>query len=537
MNYLYILVAPSAVGKSELLNKLNNEFNNGKPLWERVNKYSTRDCRGIDKVSGYPDDVIDIDSCNEELRVASIAFKKLKENNISNNSKEYREAYEELFLARLNYIKEHCENNDVIQKGVVYFMNNNIYGINAEEIREGLKKNNLAVIISDFRAIKLLKEIKGLQNRIKVVYIASSMDERELLKRYKNRMGESEVPYNITNEGMEEINKLNLIIQGACELKYYEKIEDTVPILTEKWNSMLSYYSTIRARAMNIRMLYNRYIDNIALIDYVILNFYDLEYMFVQMRNIVYFNNDSNSNLSRLVRNPVFMVCAAPSSGKGTLMEIVGDIGKIDGSIVQITKYAKRKANEITDRRDKMQPIGDDGEFSDFIDGEIWEWIGHKENTNSNCINTNKQRTYAIDLSEVRQNIEKHKTQIFVANFDEITKFRECFPDNAVVLYLHATHQSETEKHLYTKRSNEILNAIKESYSLNEDSKEELQNIFLQPEYQQKLEELVNADKDEIEAIHKKYLKFNTLIDHVLLNTGTQADLVEQMLNLIGKYR
>ena len=41
----------------------------------------------------------------------------------------------------------------------------------------------------------------------------------------------------------------------------------------------------------------------------------------------------------------------------------------------------------------------------------------------SNCINTNKQRTYAIDLSEVRQNIEKHKTQIFVANFDEITKF------------------------------------------------------------------------------------------------------------------
>ncbi len=42
LHYLFVLVAASAVGKSELINRIKSE-----ELWKTVSKYSTRDNRGI----------------------------------------------------------------------------------------------------------------------------------------------------------------------------------------------------------------------------------------------------------------------------------------------------------------------------------------------------------------------------------------------------------------------------------------------------------------------------------------------------------
>ena len=42
---------------------------------------------------------------------------------------------------------------------------------------------------------------------------------------------------------------------------------------------------------------------------------------------------------------------------------------------------------------------------------------------------------------------------------------------------------------------------------------------------------------DEVEKVHKEFLNYNHLIDHILLNTGTKEELVEQMNNLINFYQ
>lgn len=40
----------------------------------------------------------------------------------------------------------------------------------------------------------------------------------------------------------------------------------------------------------------------------------------------------------------------------------------------------------------------------------------------------------------------------------------------------------------------------------------------------------------EIKAVHDSFVQHNYQINHVLLNTGTKEDLVEQMRNLISYY-
>ena len=46
----------------------------------------------------------------------------------------------------------------------------------------------------------------------------------------------------------------------------------------------------------------------------------------------------------------------------------------------------------------------------------------------------------------------------------------------------------------------------------------------------------IEEKREEIISVHNAYIEHIHHIDHVLLNTGTKEDLVEQMRNLIAYY-
>jgi len=489
-NYLFVLVAASAVGKSVLVNKLCEEG-----LWGKASKYSTRDHRGSD------DDVVKIDNYN-----------------IWGTGTSKQES--EIRRSRVNKLIEICGGGN----GIVYYKNNNIYGISITEIVEGLKKSHLSVIISDFKVIERLKKDDRLKGRIKVMYLASTIDERVLLKRYSER----ERTAFINMKTINQIQDMISLLLSASRLKHLAKIEEVLFSLREELSVHVPYFDTIMERVNNIRLLYNRYIDNIVLIDYVILNFYDLEYMFEQARNIL-INMQPKRNISN---PPIFMVCAAISSGKASLMEIIGDMGVINENIVFTTKYAMRDVRP-TDGRDGMIAIGKNGNFKDVIERklglsidekDIWEW-GFKQ----------RQVKYAVCHKEIEQNIENGKAQIFISNMNEIENARKFYPNNIVVLYLHATHETATKKHIETKRRFELEVEIKKrhsNYSI-EEIKYEFEN---NRDIQEKFRKNTENDMQEIKDVHNDFCNYNINIDHVLLNTGTRENLIEQITNLINHY-
>lgn len=540
MNCLYILVAPSAVGKSALLHQLKTECcSQGQPFWYAINKYSTRDCRGVDS-SGIADDVVDIDNKTEDLQKARQKYDLLRCNDVSSVEAQikYKSALDELIAKRFQYIESYCKDTGDEKKGIVYHLNTNLYGFNYKEISSCLERGNGVIICSDFDTIRTLKNNPIFGKQVRVVYIASSMDEKVLLQRYKGRIGENEQIFNINKESLGLVENYNNLILSAARLGFYEKIEETIPLLNETWNSMLKYYTTICNRKEKIRLLFNQYIENIAIIDHVILNFYDLEYMFKQMKNVI-INNNCGQN-SQTISAPVFMVCAAPSSGKGTLMEIVSDIGKIDGSLIQIPKYAKREAAPLTDRRDGMIPIGSDGKFEDYISPSdcIWNWIGHKTSDTQASVSVEKE--YAVNIQYIRNNIKNGKAQIFISNFGEIEKARALFPNNLVVLYLHATHDTETRKHIQKKRELESRKKIRQIAQRDESldlSDDDVTKRFLSDDNQELLKNTINTDLNEIKETHYRYVDCISQVNHVILNTGTQDDLILQMLKVLKIYK
>lgn len=497
--FFYILVAASAVGKSELMRQMQKER-----LWEGVPKYSTRDVRYKD---GEIDDVKELDN------------KQIKDLPEGQRQKARGE--------RIKKLKEKCGEG----KGIVYYKNGNLYGIVVQEVLNVLERTNAVSIISDFHAISKLKtEFPELRDRIRVLYIASTIDERVLLERYKKR---ETTEFNLTpekeKETLKNIGQFNSVVASATRLHYIQKIEEVMPLLNDEWNSILPYFETIKTRSTNIRVLYNQYIQNIAAIDYPILNFYDLNYMYSQTRCLLS-NSVRQHDKRKEIRDcsPIFMVCAAPSAGKATLMEVIGDLGEVDGNIQIIRKYAQRSPRKNTDGRDGMVAIGAEGQFEDYISQSyIWTWKFH--NTNSNA-----GTWYAVDRSEIEKNIQPGRAQIFVSNMDQIEAARSYYPNNLVVLYLHATHESETKKHIRAKSINDIEEEIMKETGC---SKQEAEQIRLSNHvYKENIEVYVEEKMEEIRTVHDSFLKHNHQIDHVLLNTGTKEDLVEQMRNLIAYY-
>jgi len=510
-NYLFILVAASAVGKGTLVNKLCEEGS-----WNKAKKYSTRDYRKTDN----PLEIDDIIPFDEE------EIDNLKGYNLADKKKR-----EEVRQNRMNRLIEICGD----KKGIVYYRNGNIYGISIDEIVKGLEKSHLAIVISDFKVIEELKKKDELQSCIKVMYLASTIDERELLKRYKARQ-KTELPdAEKTIKTIRQIQNMSSILLSAGRLKYLTKIEETLPLLNEEWNQYVPYFDTIKTRATNIRMLYNRYIDNITSIDYVILNFYGLEYMFKQARNIL----KNVKSERKKPDSPIFMVCAAKSSGKATLMEIIGDIGKVHGNIEITTKYTNRESQPHTDGRDGMIAFGEEEGMNfrtkmeqclkhPISESDIWKWSFK-----------GRPHSYAVCHREIDNNKKSKKAQIFISNMGEIKYARDKYEKDIIVLYLHATHATETQKHIEEKRLRELAKKrseiTKKDYSRYQIDK--LKEEFKDDKtIQNELKLLVKKDKREIISTHRDFRFHNINIDHVLLNTGTREDLIEQMTNLIDFY-
>lgn len=497
-NFFYILVAPSAVGKSDLLRKMESEG-----LWRGIRKISTRDVRIKE---GEKDDVEPID--DERLDGLGEKEKAL------------------LRSKRIEKIKDICGGD----KGVVYYKNGNLYGITVQDVVNGLEQGNAVAIMSDFTAIHSLKENPTLSNRVITLYIASTIDERVLLKRFKQRETFS---FNLGSDeqkkAVKNIRIFSSMLASAVRLNYMDRVEKVMPLLNEEWNSVLPYFETIKNRSANISKLYFQYIENIALIDYAILNFYDLEYMYAQCRNIILSNNSVNMDSinSSPRKPPVFMVCAAPSSGKKTLMEIIGDLGEINNDIRITTKYAQRRP-KATDGRDGMIAIGRDKAFEEYISNaeNIWKWTFHKQEDAT---------SYAVDKGEIEKNISDGIAQIFISNMGQIQNARKLYPNNLVVLYLHAAHETETRKHIELKAKESMVKRIcEERHCSSEEAKEILKgnNIYNKMYTQSVLEKL-----SEIREIHQMFKQHNHEIDHVLLNTGTREDLVNQMEKLIEHYK
>lgn len=497
--FFYVLVAASAVGKSELMRQMQKEN-----LWEGVPKYATRDVRYKD---GEIDDVKELDG------------KQIKDLPEGQRQEARRE--------RIKILKEKCGAG----KGIVYYKNGNLYGIVVQEVLEILERTNAVAIISDFHAIAQLKnEFLDLRDRIRILYIASTIDERVLLERYKKR---ETTEFNLTpekeKETLKNIGEFNSVVASATRLHFIQRIEQVMPLLNEEWNSILPYFETIKTRSTNIRMLYNQYIENIAMIDYPILNFYKLEYMYSQTRSLLS-DEVRKKDKKRVIKDcsPIFMVCAAPSAGKATLMEVIGDLGEVDGNIQITSKYAQRSPRENTDRRDGMIAIGAEGRFEDYISSDnIWKWPFH-------VMNGKAGTWYAVDRSEIDNNIQPGRAQIFVSNMDQIEDARKYYPDNLVVLYLHATHETETKNHIREKSINDIEEEIMKETGC---SKQESEQYRLSNHiYKEKVEAYVDEKIGEIKGVHDSFVEHNHQIDHVLLNTGTKEDLVEQMRNLIAYY-
>lgn len=492
-NFLFILVAASSSGKGKLINTLIKEGQ-----WKTVSKYSTRDNRGDD------DDVVKIsnENINEIERIGDKT---------------------EIHQARIQYLKNICGAG----AGVVYYKNEHFYGFRFDEIINALSYSHVAIVLSNFFAIQKLEEHKNLKDQIRIIYIASPVDERELLKRYKERENiDLRAQSDEAEQTIKKIHDLCLVLSSASRLKYLNTIENILPLLNEEWNKYVPYFDTIKARALNIRMLYNRYVDNITKIDYAILNFGTLENMYSQANNII-----SNIKSKRKkCKVPVFMVCAPLSSGKATLMEIVGDLGEIYKNIVITKKYARRDPRDDTDGRDGMIAIGPNGDFEKYIKPKsaIWSWKFHNGST-----------SYAVNRQEIDENISKGISQIFISNIQQIEEAKKYYPDNIVILYLHAAHTSATEEHIKQKRKTEVLR--EEGFNIRLKNKEEIKEEFnglIQNNMltQEKYKKLIENDREEIKKVFNDYINNIANIDHVLLNTGSREDLVEQMINLITYY-
>lgn len=507
-NKFYILVGASATGKGVLMEKMCEE-----KFWVKAPKYSTRAYRGDS------DDIVDISNSDKRLQKLEEYEQKIKKeietSTVDTDSLKISllQTQAEIKAIKLEKIKEFCGAG----KGVLYYLNGNFYGIRTADILESLKTNNMVVVCSDWGVIKKLKSDPALAPVVRIVYIASTIDEHELLRRYKSR---EKVSFEGTSEEtLEEIKNLCAILSSAGRLKYLTKIEEVMPLLNEQWNSILPYFETIKTRATNIRLLYNRYIDNISNVDCPILNFYDLDFMYDQQRNYITHGSEKRN----IKGAPVFMVCAAPSSGKATLMSIVAGLGSINDNIVITTKYAKRDSRP-TDGRDGMRAIGKEGRFDEYIqNNNIWSWSFH-----------NGKTEYAVDTSEIKRNIEQNRAQIFISNIGQIEKARELFPDNIVVLYLHATHETATKTHIILKRKTDLATKIAAEQKIS--LEQAMQLVDTVPSNYKSLCETVKKDLEEIKEIHYSYKDNNYKIDHVLLNTGTNNDLIEQMINLINFY-
>lgn len=399
----------------------------------------------------------------------------------------------------------HLELEDIEKKcDVLYERNGNKYGASSSEIIEELNRDNYIIVISDIRSIKYLKKkVEESGHFVKVIYILSKMDSYdEFSKTCETRINSS-----YRNDEEKSPSKVKEKIVERLE-DFSKKLKNVKGFGISETNQLCqdikSYFPDSESnekRYEKIKFTFKQYVYNIGLFDYVILNTTTLDDLYRQADNIINFNNNpSNMRVSKhqRIKGPViFVVCASPKSGKGTLMENLNIMG---ANQIQITpKYSNRNP-EPNDKRDGMCAIGKD-DFEKLITNEI-------KNGNFRCWSFHGGTKYAIKRDDVISRLNQGIPQIFVSNFQALTKVLEKngngnnwrkISSRFVYIYLHRVRTDTQIK--------------------------------------------CQVDKSKIKDVkktHEDYIKNISLIDHVLINPDNltfSEDLHDQMMSLIELYK
>jgi guanylate kinase len=417
--------------------------------------------------------------------------------------------YDDITHMSLSELEKKCD--------IFYEINNNKYGVNSLEIISALMKHgkDIILILSDIRAIKLLKrKVEESGHLVKVIYLLSRMDSAtEFAKTWQKRIKDK---FQSRQDNNNEAK--NIRVQIEAELKRYLNLPESDPYLIDigrvnsLCDSIMSYLpqsESGRKRAEKIRLMFTQYVHNIGIFDYVILNTTTKYDMFTQAKYIIEHNsNTDNQRLAKhkLLKGPViFIVCASPKSGKGTLMENLNIMGV---SQIQITpKYADREA-AMNDKRDGMIAKGKQGfanEFTNKNNRTYWEWSFH---TNTQ---TGEETNYAVKREDVVKRFNKGICQIFVSNFEQLERV---YDDSDIILQSVLSNFKERLVFIYLYR---VRTEAEIAMQISDEKR-----------------------RAEISEAHQKYIKNISRIDHVIVNPNYltySEDLHDQMMSLVELYQ
>lgn len=402
---------------------------------------------------------------------------------------------------------------------ILYEINNNKYGVDTKEIVAGLDSNpkGLVLILSDIRAIKFLKKkVEAAGHLVKVIYLLSRMDSAaEFTRTWQNRAADEIKNFNDSVLACQKLININRKIKDEI-LSFLRVLEhnqeelniESVTKLCDKLTSLLPQSESSKKRSEKIRLMFTQYVHNIGLFDYVILNTTTKDDMFMQAVNIIEHNNDTSKQRlvkHKLLKGPVvFVVCASPKSGKGTLMENLNIMG---ASQIQITpKYADREPAP-NDKRDGMYAKGKeefDLEFPNNNENDFWTWSFH-------ATVDGKGTRYAVKKEDIVSRLNKGICQIFVSNFEQLERVTD-ENDTSLLNILNDIKARLVFIYLHRVRTDEEIN-----------------------------EEVLDIGKRlEIRDVHKKYIDNIAKIDHVIINPDYltySEDLHDQMMSLIELYQ
>lgn len=450
MGLLYILTGASGSGKTTLLNSICTGQLQEKYNTIRAPKYSEREHRGDS------DDIIHVDQINDE---------------------EY---------------------------SIAYVINNKKYGVKIAEIEKLTEQGkNVFVVLSDFRIVKTIKKL--LPGKVVSIYIASSVDPEKLVSIQKDRYG-----LLADDEKRRRLHIQFLRLGSVARLDLWEQVFECMGELVTDWKAFLPESDSTEIRASKIAAFHQRYVDNLAQFDFVILNYNQGKpvQMTNQLINILGGQKLKHHHSSSIKKSKLFVVAASSGAGKGTLMEMLGMIGK--SQIAIISKQGKR-GTKGSDKRDGMTAIGVDGIFGSEYD---MKWVFHQPIRDQVEIERNDATTeslpkfegieYAISTAEINRNFELGIHQIVISNIRQFDRFSALYPDQVVFLYLHRM------------------------VSTKEMTQYQMSHCHTQEEAQHRL--------DEIDAVHDDYIDNICKFNHVLLNTNYREDLYNQMFHLLDHY-
>jgi guanylate kinase len=392
---------------------------------------------------------------------------------------------------------------------IAYVINNVRYGIKLDPIRDLLRRGlNAVIVLSDFRVVRQMKALFP-ENAV-AIYVSSAIDADRLRRVQQERLGFS------PSEQQKSVLAYHFArTLAAARLGWWDRVSNCMTDLESYWHAYATDSKSTAIRAEKIRAFHIRYIEHISLFDHVVLNYAEDRpaEMTEQVTNLLS-RIEKFERLEKKASPPIFVVAAASGAGKGILMETLDFIGSDRVKIV--SKLAKR-SYKSEDKRDgmialfrkpgdpapdwpswwtaDMVTVAEAGEFPAAYDLR-WEFHKHSQGRGTE---------YAVSSVEIERNLADGLPQIFVSNVDQFETFRTAWPDNAVFVYL---HRLVSDQDYFTFQTNKWQ----------DDPKQATTRI---------------AEKARV---HEQYISRIAEFDHVLLNTGYEEDLYDQMFRLLEFY-